>query len=272
MNSPIFIFASGQRCGSTLLQRLLNSHKDIMIWGEHLGVLNNFYQLHGELVNWGEEFKDNREVFLEQGYNSFVPNLTPARSEIVNASRNYVCSLFERPALDLGKSWWGLKEVRYDIHIARFLQGLFPNAKFIWMTRNIIDCYSSIKDWEESNVEWIREWTEIFVKDWQRINQSFLSGQNELENHILIKLEDLVSDKDATVKKICHLLDIEDQELNLGVLNQKKRNLYDLGAAKPKAFSVEDFTEADWQLISTPEIIETCNMLGYRHPKSNMTR
>ena len=37
-DTPIFIFSSG-RCGSTLMQRILNSYTDITVWGEHNGFL-----------------------------------------------------------------------------------------------------------------------------------------------------------------------------------------------------------------------------------------
>lgn len=45
MKSTIFLLGSG-RCGSTLLQRALNAHPDVVMYGEHegfLGPLSNAY-------------------------------------------------------------------------------------------------------------------------------------------------------------------------------------------------------------------------------------
>ena len=42
--SPIFIFTTGWRTGSTLLQRLITSSGETLIWGESGGALNDFQQ------------------------------------------------------------------------------------------------------------------------------------------------------------------------------------------------------------------------------------
>jgi len=141
MADPIFIFSSGQRCGSTLLQRLLNSHKDILIWGEQHGSIIPLYEMNNKLLKWESNHRSQRKIYLEKGYDNFTPNLVPSDCEIIDASRDYLLSLFAKSAKKLDKKIWGFKEVRYDYEISCFLLKLFPNAKIIWLTRNVVDCF-----------------------------------------------------------------------------------------------------------------------------------
>ena len=55
LRPPILLLGSG-RCGSTLLQRVLNSSPEITVWGEHAGFLTSIAQSYftlptGELAN-----------------------------------------------------------------------------------------------------------------------------------------------------------------------------------------------------------------------------
>lgn len=255
--------ASGQRCGSTLVQRLLNSHPRIMIWGEQHGVLNSFYRMHKVLLEWESEYRGHRLTYFKDGYDNFIPNIIPEDREIINAARDYVYSLFAKPTHTIGKTIWGFKEVRYDSEIAAFLLRLFPDSKIIWLTRNIVDCLLSLKHWENNNGSWTRQWTKIFISDWERINESFLQRSNSISNYILVKYEDLILPHSDDVNRICSLIDIHPTELDLGVFNRKIHNDGVSGMANRKILTRKDLTIEDWQLISSPSILNICKLLGY---------
>ena len=265
MKDPIFILASGQRCGSTLIQRLLNSHDDIMIWGEQHGALNHFFRLHKVLLEWESDYKAHRETFFEQGYDNFTPNMIPSDKEIIAAARDYVYSLFAKPTNSIGKNVWGFKEVRYDSEVAAFLLRLFPDSKIIWLTRNILDCILSLKHWENDKGPWTRQWTETFVADWKRVNESFLLRSNSISNYIMVKYEDLVSDKETEVERICDLIDIHPCELNLDVFSRKIHNDGKNGMVARKILTSEDLTKEDRKLISNPSIANINALLGYNY-------
>jgi hypothetical protein len=97
--SPVLIFASGQRCGSTLLQRFLSSHPDITIWGEHDGVLTQFMANFDRLYDWQQLFAHQFEVFMDDGYNNFVPNMTPPATYFAQAHKNLIRDLWQVPAM-----------------------------------------------------------------------------------------------------------------------------------------------------------------------------
>src|SRR5262245_39936572 len=62
MSNPIFIVTKA-RTGSTLLQRLLNSYDDTIIWGEHGGFLNHVANLYSQVQ---KNIGLNRFVFPER--------------------------------------------------------------------------------------------------------------------------------------------------------------------------------------------------------------
>ena len=70
-DQPLFVLSSGQRCGSTLIQRLLNSNHDILIWGEQHGYLNGFLREYRAFLEWESEYSHHRKTFLQNGYDNF---------------------------------------------------------------------------------------------------------------------------------------------------------------------------------------------------------
>ena len=265
MADPIFIFSSGQRCGSTLLQRLLNSHKDILIWGEQHGSIIQLYEMNNKLLKWESNHRAQRKIYLGKGYDNFTPNLVPSGREIIDASRDYLLSLFAKSANKLGKKIWGFKEVRYDYEISCFLLKLFPNAKIIWLTRNVVDCFISLKHWENTSSSWTREWTEIFLKNWERINESFLSQKHLLntDSYLLVRYEDLILDKENTTQKIFDFINIPSDEFNYDVFNKKIHSGGKNGMSKRNKITRKDLSEDEWKLILTSNIINISTSLNY---------
>ena len=51
---PLLVLAAGQRCGSTLVQRLLCSHPRVRVWGEHVGQLRQVLTARQRLNLWSE--------------------------------------------------------------------------------------------------------------------------------------------------------------------------------------------------------------------------
>ncbi|HEX2618502.1 MAG TPA: sulfotransferase, partial [Phototrophicaceae bacterium] len=134
---PIFVLASGQRCGSTLLQRFLSTHQDILIWGEHDGVLNKIFAGFERLYEWHDLFGHHYDKYLETGVaRNFIANMNPPADVITDTQIQLVTNYWQEPAAALGKHIWGFKEVLYDAHMAMHLQRLFPTARIVFLTRH----------------------------------------------------------------------------------------------------------------------------------------
>src|SRR5438874_131876 len=76
--TPILVLGTGNRCGSTLIQRLLSSHPDVLIWGEHGGQLSQLLAAGAGIHDWSNRLGSRaRAMFADGGYQSFMANLLP---------------------------------------------------------------------------------------------------------------------------------------------------------------------------------------------------
>jgi hypothetical protein len=145
MERPVFVLSSG-RCGSTLVQRLLNSNERFAIAGEHGGFLRQlsasyFYATRLEALQ--------KNVFARKiSRKTFAKNIRSSdqmvawenfftEEDFVEAYRQFIRSLFcFDPALR-----WGFKEIVYGVRdeVAEMLRVLFPEARFVILLRHPLD-------------------------------------------------------------------------------------------------------------------------------------
>lgn len=196
MSAPVLILAAGQRCGSTLIQRLLSSHPEVLIWGEHAGQLRQILAVSRRLHEWTAEHGQLGRLGYERaGHQSFMANLTPEAVHIDEAARAFTETLFARPAQSAGRPIWGFKEVRYGLAEAVAIRELFPDCRVVHIVRDPRDVLRSLDVWERAGSGWPRSDTEVVVGDWTRVAGSFWSGSADLPPWVLrVRYEDLTSD------------------------------------------------------------------------------
>lgn len=252
---PVFIFASGNRCGSTLLQRLLNSNPDVLVWGEHGGALQSVLEGSERFGDWAYDHREHSETFFRSGPDHFIPNMSPSPERIRAAARTYVEEVFADSALAAGRHIWGFKEVRYRLPVALLLQELFPEARFIHLTRRIEDCFLSMKRWELSG-EWKRSWTIESLNNWALINRGFLDQGHELSQLISVRYEDMTSlSPHEFISKISDFLRLPADDFDAGVFARR------LGGSTASSTAMLDPDEL--ALVSTPEIVALKAQLSY---------
>jgi hypothetical protein len=149
---PIFLFGAA-RTGTTLLQRLLNSYDDVMIWGEHAGMLepiaDAFYRgwdsphLFRERLPLADVLADSRPEERFQAWLGWY-----GRDDWTAAYRNLLERLFVPEGLP-GKRHWGFKEIRYmsrpEDRTLDLLRLLFPESLFVFIVRNPYNALASTK-------------------------------------------------------------------------------------------------------------------------------
>lgn len=258
-NAPVFVLASAQRCGSTLLQRLLNSRSDTLVWGEHNGVLNSFVGLHADLIEWESRFAGNRRAFLRSERDLFLPNMVPEEHEIRTAAKAYLVNLFALPAAKLGRPLWGFKEVRYGARVALFLQSLFPDARFVHLTRNLRDCFVSMKRWEASDDAWDRKLTERAVWDWVRINASLMEVSGDVGRLMSVRFEDMVSHPGAFIERLAEFLDVSVSEFDATVFDRRLHGQ----ASRTSSDGPIGLDDEEIEFLSDPEIVAVATSYGY---------
>ena len=138
---PIFI-GSMSRSGSTLLQRVLNTHPGLAIWGEHGGLLTGITkslelaQSKDVIRNLETGFASRDLVAHDSDQRSFAPWVSPFRSEDwVTAIRSTLLNLYTAELSSEVR--WGFKEIRYGYDEHSMLMSLFPGAHLIVLARDV---------------------------------------------------------------------------------------------------------------------------------------
>lgn len=138
---PVVIAGSG-RCGSTLLQSILNTNPDFLIWGEHNGFLRQiasaFYDTrHPRFPDQSDLDAAGRIKKLRDGRGWSAWDNLCGEAEFQDNFRNFIRSFFADPT---GRAQrWGFKEIRYpgdaSDHSLRLMFECFPETRMIVLTR-----------------------------------------------------------------------------------------------------------------------------------------
>jgi hypothetical protein len=196
-DAPIFIMANSWRSGSTLLQRLLLSSGETLMWGEPYDRCAYIQSLAESLRAFSFNYPPDRfyaDPSIGQDWSrTWVANLYPSAADLIRAHREFFRALFAVPAEAMGYRRWGIKEVRLSIEHARYLQTLFPRARIVFLVRNPYDAYRSYRSWRS----WYNRWPNEpvftpgeFGKMWRTLGEGYVAGAHSL-GAPLIRYEDL---------------------------------------------------------------------------------
>lgn len=246
-SSPLFLLGSG-RSGTTLLQRILNSHEDICIWGEHGGFLSSVaeaYIMSYDKVTVEHLIKPNKEEKSIKEAKQILKNPTRwiawqnwfGRKSIIKNFRNFVESFFNPNKLNT--RYWGFKEIRYGFRdkFLGFAREVFPEAKFIFIIRNPIDVLASqIVSFRNGNKD------DLIKRcyDWVMQTENFLRFKKNFPNRVfLIKFEDLVKNPEDTLYNLFDFLNLKVSQKQFEVILLKEGR----GESKKKLNNI--FTEEE---------------------------
>lgn len=206
--SPVFLLGCSWRCGSTLLQRVLNSSGSIFIWGEQAGLLNGLVEPLKTLElldGLSDRQKSRLEATAERAW---IANINPRFNDFKAAVCLMLRSIYETPTKARGIDRWGFKEVRYDAHIARLLLDLYPNSRVIFLVRNPFDVLASnaANDWYGD----IGGATGVALQ-WKNSCESFLTFQDA--RVLLVKYEELIHSSASVLRLLSDHLSINQHTL-----------------------------------------------------------
>jgi hypothetical protein len=195
---PIFLLSAGWGSGSTLLQRLITSSGNTLLWGEPHDHAIPLHRLAQMLTPISDRWP--RDSYFSPGdedkplHMQWIANYSPQISSLKSAHLAFIREWLMTSAQEHQCQRWGLKEVRLTIDHARYLQWLFPDAKFVFIYRDVLKSYRSCK-----GVRWLSVWPNYrvsqpgaFAHHWNHLLTGFLKGASDVDG-MLIKYEDLVA-------------------------------------------------------------------------------
>lgn len=195
--APIFILSAGWRSGSTLVQRLMMTADDTLLWGEpwHQGnIIDGLMdQLRAMTDTWPPE-----EWILKPGAqaldNQWVANLFPPVKSLIDAHYAYFGTVFAKPVQALGRTRWAIKEVRFGADHAAYLRWLYPRARIIFLYRNPYHAYASYRQViDHAYLTWPDEpilTPAAYARLWIRLVDEFHAHASEL-NAFLLRYENI---------------------------------------------------------------------------------
>jgi hypothetical protein len=215
--SPIFVTAPTQRCGTTLLQRLLNSSNKVVIFGEDT-ILSSVLPdiLHAtfrRLQFQEEEISQNREKFKNETKDFWSNGLLPESNELHEATLGYVKNLmetYEKSAEKLACKTWGSKFPLRMCGDMNLYARVLPNCRIIFIYRDLFEVAKSCKA-----RKWLHNKQDIFnlAFQWKNNVTPFL-GENS-KRTLLLRYEELVSKPEETILKIEKFVGIEGIDRNV---------------------------------------------------------
>ncbi|MCU7835981.1 MAG: sulfotransferase [gamma proteobacterium symbiont of Taylorina sp.] len=199
MKSPIFIF-SLPRSGSTLLQKILMSHKKIASVAESWFLLPLLYanKIEGILSEFSQETSC-------MAIEDFINNLPHKENDYINALKVFSATLYEKQCLN-NEVYFLDKTPRYYLIIPEIIN-IFPDAKFIFLFRNPIHVYSSVlSTWGNNRFNLLYENYIDIYEGPSLLSESF---QKYKEQSHAIQYEALLEEPEKIIIKLFNYLELD---------------------------------------------------------------
>jgi len=220
---PIFVLSSGWRSGSTLLQRLLCSHPEVMVWGENRGLFERLRAAH-ETLGTLRHFSDKHgSRYAESAHQAWIPLLNPPADGLERGLRELLLRYYADATRARGRSLWGVKEVRDDADVARFLRRLFPEARVLFLTRHPTACLASARATTKGERGLLVEagGSRAFLEHWRRLVASFLAADDV--PHLLVPYERMIEEPQAWTARIAGHLELDEGDFDPEVFGVRLR-------------------------------------------------
>jgi len=199
--SLVFVI-SPPRAGSTLLQRMMGAHAEVFTHPEphlispiaHLGVYGNVDKAPYDHINAAEAIR------------AFIDDLPNGEQDYIDALRSYTDTLYGRMLSTSGCSYF-LDKTPANALVLPFLERLYPDAKYVVLTRQPLAVFSSYAN-------------SFFNGDWQAahdfnpILERYVPAMARFIRErpvplLHIAYEDLVMEPEAQLERIFAFLGLE---------------------------------------------------------------
>jgi hypothetical protein len=199
--TTLFLWGATARCGITLLQRLITSSNEILVFGEDDQVTKRMpedLRLRGNKSAQAEVSEALNKV-KSGDVNFWTSSVLPDFKRYLGHSETYyrnILELYQQTAEECGFSSWGIKDPDPNWNSIEVIYNWFPEAKHIFLIRNIFDVIKSYKarGWIHSQADLMS-----IVGKWNQNVSNFFKLQKG-PNLTILRYENIVSDRDVSVQ------------------------------------------------------------------------
>jgi Sulfotransferase family len=203
---PLLVTAPSTRCGTTLLQRLICSAPNAMLFGETVGsdveIGLNFGYARATMYEMNRAVIETKlEAVYAGDVNKWLLDLAPETQPYIAALRAY----YEQPLLACrdsaarrGRNVWGLKYPRWPAPVIDLLRAALPRARWIYIHRNLLDCVKSAKARGE-----LRRPGDVaaYAQEWSA-NRAHVLSLPASERVLVLDYDDLLRDAEAFLRRV----------------------------------------------------------------------
>lgn len=203
---PLFVTAPSTRCGTTLLQRVICSAPNALLFGE--SIASDLEMAINVTIGRAMVYDMNRadvnekiEAVYAGDVNRWLLDLTPPIDEYLGALRRE----YESPLVGArdsasrrGRDVWGVKYPRWPATMIELLRTLIPRGRWIYIHRDIADCLRSAK--ARGEVPRSGD-VAAYAQEWSANLTSVLALPRD-ERFVIIDYADLARDPEAFLRRI----------------------------------------------------------------------
>ena len=216
---PLVVTAPSIRSGTTLLQRLLCSSRQALIYGELCGqdleIFLNFYTFKSQQYN---SRREEAAVALEQvlagDVNNWIPGLMPEISGYLSAMGRAAfsgISYCREFAVGMGRPVWGFKQPAWNPATIRLMRAVMPGSRFIFIHRELKDCLKSAK---AQGITYSKSEVEEFCRSWAE-NRNFMLSLDGEAAVLSLQYDDLVRKPREATAKLAEFTGLDDLDPNV---------------------------------------------------------
>jgi hypothetical protein len=224
---PILITSPTIRCGTTLLQRLLCSSSNALIYGEEIGKdlelqLQIFVARKMVYSHSRQRFASSLDRVMQGDANDWIPDLMPDIDGYLEALRQGSfagLAYCKQHAENNDRQLWGFKQPGWQPHLIRMLFGAMPGTSLIYIFRDLADCVRSAKAWGELHDE---AETQQFCAQWAG-HMTFMQQWQHSNPVLMLSYEDLLREPMQAIERLRNFLPFEG--INIDVLEHKINNM-----------------------------------------------
>jgi hypothetical protein len=204
--TPVIVTSPTIRSGTTLLQRLLCSASNAIIYGENVAqdveLFINIYISKATVYTMNQSrFDATRSNVVEHGSDEWMIDLMPDLKGYLAAIGNGCfngLSFCREYAREQGCSVWGFKYPGWKPAALSLIQQMFPQARILYIYRDVLACARSAKAWLPS---WDNTELAQFCMEWVE-NFSYALTLKGNSNILLLKFEDFVAHPTTSIQQI----------------------------------------------------------------------